>query len=143
MMRYSFASALVAVAAWAVPSACHHLPGNRQLRSIRGNATQPDLQELADKLSPGAEILLPGDGDFDTATLRWSILDPPTFSLVVVPSVEEDVAETVRFLEMALDVTPVLRRFLGEIREQEGHSLPVCQSRPRSRHDCGETAERH
>ena len=111
MMRYSFASALVAVAAWAVPSACHHLPGNRQLRSIRGNATQPDLQELADKLSPGAEIPLPGDGDFDTATLRWSILDPPTISIVVVPSVEEDVAETVGLFSRCPDVTAMLRDF--------------------------------
>ena len=110
-MRFPSAAALMAVLAWAMPSACHHLPGNRQLRSIRDNATQHDLQELADKLSPGAEILLPADDGFDTATLRWSILDPPTISIVVVPSVEEDVAETVGLFSRCPDVTAMLRDF--------------------------------
>ncbi|GAW23817.1 hypothetical protein ANO14919_133940 [Xylariales sp. No.14919] len=52
---------------------------------------------LADRLSPGALIYSPGSDGFTQATSRWSVYDAPNISLVVVPSVENDVAETVKY----------------------------------------------
>ncbi|RWA09270.1 hypothetical protein EKO27_g5840 [Xylaria grammica] len=53
--------------------------------------------ELADRLSPGALIYSPGSDGFTQATSRWSVYEAPNISLVVVPSVENDVAETVKY----------------------------------------------
>ncbi|KAI0428763.1 FAD binding domain protein [Xylaria sp. FL1042] len=51
---------------------------------------------LREKLSAGAQILSPGSDGYAQATERWSVLDAPSINIVVVPSTENDVAETVK-----------------------------------------------
>lgn len=51
--------------------------------------------KLAPKLSNNAEIYLPGTGEFDDASTRWSVLEQPEVNVVVVPGNAEDVVETV------------------------------------------------
>ncbi|KAH8158564.1 hypothetical protein CIB48_g9677 [Xylaria polymorpha] len=61
------------------------------------NCKSPDklFQELKKLLSPATAIHLPGSDEFEAATTRWSELDTPTASIVVVPATEDDVARTV------------------------------------------------
>lgn len=54
-----------------------------------------DIQALAENLSENAQIYVPGDEPFAALTVRWSNLDPPTPSVVVVVAIEEDVSQTV------------------------------------------------
>lgn len=88
---------ITAVAAWAISSACRSVPADSWFGATICDR-RSDPKELADRLSQAAEVYVPGDEGFDTATRRWSVLDAPTISVVVVPSVENDVAETVRVL---------------------------------------------
>ncbi|KAI8951699.1 putative FAD-dependent oxygenase [Xylaria longipes] len=54
------------------------------------------IQELRSSLSPAAAVYLPGSAEFEATTTRWSELEPPTPSVVVVPATEDDVAYTVQ-----------------------------------------------
>ena len=91
-MHHIAISAITAVAAWAAGSAA------RPAICPRGTEWVEDVQnELAPKLSDGAEIYLPGSGEFDEASTRWSVLEQPEVNVVVVPGNAEDVAETVRY----------------------------------------------
>lgn len=90
---------ITAIAAWAISSTCKSLTAESWLGAICSPRSDP--KDLADRLSQNAQVYVPGDPGFDTATNRWSVLDAPTISVVVVPSVEDDVAETVRLLEFA------------------------------------------
>ncbi|KAI1743076.1 FAD binding domain protein [Xylaria scruposa] len=56
-----------------------------------------DIQSLRGRLSSGAHVYEPGSSGFNHTTVRWSTLDNPTFRLVVAPSVENDVAEVVKY----------------------------------------------
>lgn len=117
MRRFSTTVIIAAITAWALPSACRHLPISGQLKSLRDLPEDSDFKDLENRLSPGAEIYLPGDAGFDEATLRWSIFEAPDISVVVVPSVEEDVAETVRVIRHSFRPAIMLRVFLGKIRQ--------------------------
>ncbi|CAI0650511.1 unnamed protein product [Colletotrichum noveboracense] len=85
---------LTAVAAWAIASSCANIPVARQ---FLGGICARDTAELGNKLSDTAKIYEPGSADFTNATIRWSNLNAPTVSLVVVPGTENDVAETIKF----------------------------------------------
>lgn len=86
----------MAIAAWACTAVGQNLPLARNpvpgLHS-RGNY---DMTELQAKLSSSAKIYYPNTTEFEAASARWSLLDEPTVSVVVVPGTENDVAETVR-----------------------------------------------
>ncbi|KAG8164977.1 hypothetical protein KVR01_005252 [Diaporthe batatas] len=107
MSRSPFASlrrlqmeALVAVGAWALSSICQSLPQGSSIRGMLYNRGLPDfdLSPLVPKLSPTARVIYPNETTaFDLATSRWSSYETPTISVVVVPSTENDVAETVKF----------------------------------------------
>lgn len=51
--------------------------------------------ELVPKLSPEAKVYLPGSGDFDTASARWSALGKPVVNAAISAAVAQDVVETV------------------------------------------------
>ncbi|ORY54706.1 uncharacterized protein BCR38DRAFT_403853 [Pseudomassariella vexata] len=53
--------------------------------------------ELGPLLSTNARIYLPGSEAFETATTRWSVLLQPAIAVVVMPAVEEDVVQTVKY----------------------------------------------
>ncbi|KAI0804998.1 FAD binding domain protein [Xylaria sp. FL0064] len=79
---------------WALSFACRSLAPSRNLWGI---CPQQDITaDLRERLSDDARILFPGSDGYSKATERWSALDAPSFSIVVVPSTENDVAETVK-----------------------------------------------
>ncbi|KAL7625748.1 hypothetical protein AAE478_004971 [Parahypoxylon ruwenzoriense] len=87
---------VTALAAWAISSTCR----NNIAQSMFGGIcrrTVDDVNELVARLSPNAHVYLPGSDVFTQATTRWSVLDTPGVNVVVVPSVENDVAETVKY----------------------------------------------
>ncbi|KAK2598063.1 hypothetical protein QQS21_005774 [Conoideocrella luteorostrata] len=88
---------VAAVAAWALTSACHSLPVVRDLVPGLCPRDIGDAKELQDGLSPGAKVYFPGSQGFKDASTRWSVLNPPTVNVVVVPATENDVAETVKY----------------------------------------------
>lgn len=88
---------VTAVAAWALTSACHGIPVARNLLPNLCPRDIGQAKELQDKLSSGAKVYFPGSQDFKDASARWSILDPPTINVVVVPATEKDVSETVKY----------------------------------------------
>lgn len=91
--------AVTAVAAWAVTSACQSLPITRNLWS-----RDADYKELSKKLSSAAKVYYPGSDEFEKASTRWSNLELPTVNIVVVPSTENDVVETVSSLLSSLSI---------------------------------------
>ncbi|KAI1451499.1 FAD binding domain protein [Annulohypoxylon moriforme] len=86
---------ITAIAAWGISTACRNVPGNSMFAALCNRGI--DANELAGRLSAGAKVNGPGSSVFTQATTRWSSLDPPGVDLVVVPSVENDVAETVKY----------------------------------------------
>ncbi|KAJ3498505.1 hypothetical protein NLG97_g1072 [Lecanicillium saksenae] len=85
----------VAAAAWSYFSD-NPTFSSRTLFSAQ-DSTNTNVSALAEKLSADAEILLPGNDRYHSATRRWSVLAAPTISFVVVVATEEDVAQTVKF----------------------------------------------
>jgi hypothetical protein len=89
---------LAALLAWAAAVACRDVsaPGHE----ARGDcpAGGANYTQLAAKLSRTAQIYLPGSDAFDAAVARWSNLSTPVANVVVVPSTEHDIVETVRLL---------------------------------------------
>ncbi|KAJ8108436.1 hypothetical protein ONZ43_g6425 [Nemania bipapillata] len=84
-----------AVIAWALSSTCRNLPASNNLWGL---CPQQDLTTaLHQRLSASAQIFLPGSDGYAQATTRWSVRDAPSFNIVVVPSVENDVVETVKY----------------------------------------------
>lgn len=59
------------------------------------SGTSMDIEELAKSLSPDTQILFPKDQGFKKASQRWNQLGQPNPSVVVIPSVANDVATTV------------------------------------------------
>lgn len=98
---YTNMEVIAAVAAWGIQIVSRNLP----------TRTVPvDLDNLQGRLSSEAHVYLPASAEFDQATTRWSVLDSPTFSVVVKPSVHNDVVETVKFAnEMNLSYLPFNR----------------------------------
>ena len=96
---------IIALAAWANSSAARSI---QQQQPSTSNVTPVNIcpramdnwvddikTELVPKLSPGAKVYLPGSGDFDTATARWSALRAPTVNAAISAAVPQDVVETV------------------------------------------------
>ncbi|KAI1145824.1 hypothetical protein F4825DRAFT_467027 [Nemania diffusa] len=79
---------LAAVVGWAIQMITRSSPANGVLI---------DAQNLTERLSSGAQVYRPGSTGFKDATIRWSSNDVPTFRLVVTPSVENDVAEIIKY----------------------------------------------
>ncbi|KAI0458581.1 FAD-binding domain-containing protein [Xylaria acuta] len=84
-----------AMLAWTVSSICRDFFTSSDPWGI---CPRHDIAtELRGRLSEDAQIFLPGSSGFSQATDRWSALSSPTTNIVVVPSVENDVAETVKY----------------------------------------------
>ncbi|KAI1177725.1 FAD binding domain protein [Nemania sp. FL0916] len=84
-----------AIFAWSLASVCGSLPASSNLLSL---CPKNDLvSELQQRLSPAAHVYPPGTSGYDEATNRWSVLDAPTFKIVTVPAVENDVAEIIKY----------------------------------------------
>jgi hypothetical protein len=64
----------------------------------RGNypAGVVNYTQLAEKLSSTSQIYLPGSEPFDSTVARWSNLSTPVANVVIIPSTEHDIIETVR-----------------------------------------------
>ncbi|KAI1733493.1 FAD binding domain protein [Xylaria scruposa] len=84
-----------ALLAWAFSYTCRSLPASNSLWGLCPG--QDIATALHDRLSAGAQIFLQGSREYDQATTRWSTLDTPHVNIVVVPSVENDVVETVKY----------------------------------------------
>ncbi|KAI0412992.1 hypothetical protein F5X98DRAFT_391328 [Xylaria grammica] len=88
---------MAAIAAWALRLISRNQPTSTASWGIQA------VEDLAGRLSPRAQVYLPGSDTFAQATARWSALDVPSFKMVVVPSVENDVAVAVKYAnEMSL-----------------------------------------
>ncbi|KAI1098845.1 FAD binding domain protein [Jackrogersella minutella] len=86
---------ITAVAAWAISSACQNDAISGWMGGI---CPQRDyVGELAERLSRNAHVYTPGSDEFTAATARWSVGHAPGVKVVVVPSTENDVAETVKY----------------------------------------------
>ncbi|GBF65636.1 FAD-linked oxidoreductase [Trichophyton mentagrophytes] len=99
---------IIALAAWANSSAARSII--QQQQPSTSNATPVNIcpramdnwvedikTELVPKLSPEAKVYLPGSGDFDTASARWSALGKPVVNAAISAAVAQDVVETVKF----------------------------------------------
>jgi len=95
---------LIALLAWVAAVACVDL-------SARSSGV--NYAQLAQKLSKSAQLYLPGSSGFNADVARWSNLSTPVASVVVVPSNEQDVVETVSPLHpkspMQLNMLIILR----------------------------------
>ncbi|KAF1979872.1 FAD-binding domain-containing protein [Bimuria novae-zelandiae CBS 107.79] len=89
----------LAVTAWAVASVLSLVSAGPTSADVfpRTPASGIDVKQLAKYLSKTAQIYLPNDTQFDTLTVRWSNLERPTASVVVVPGTEQDVSKIVGF----------------------------------------------
>lgn len=92
---------LAALLAWAASASANVDVGS-------ANYTQ-----LATKLSGTAQIYLPGSDAFNAAVARWSNLSTPVANVVVVPSNEYDIVETVKLLSSPLQYSDYLGNFLS------------------------------
>ncbi|KAK7750325.1 hypothetical protein SLS62_007733 [Diatrype stigma] len=86
---------IAAVTAWAIHIVSRNLPASIVPWDIHGNGNA--AAELMGRLSPSAQVYLPGSEEFTEATTRWSVLHTPTFRLIIVPHTEDDVAEAVKY----------------------------------------------
>ncbi|TQV91917.1 hypothetical protein V2A60_005987 [Cordyceps javanica] len=91
---------LPALVAWAASSACRlSVVAESALghRLCSSRAAIIEVQDLARRLSPAAQVLVPGSKGFDDASRRWSVFDEPRPGVVVIPGAPSDVAETVKY----------------------------------------------
>ncbi|KAH8887629.1 FAD-binding domain-containing protein [Thozetella sp. PMI_491] len=97
MVRRLKMEVLTAVAAWALSSTCMNLPVPRSW--LGGNCAKrdSDFAALSEKLSSTAQIYFPGSAEFTQLSARWSVLDTPTVNVVVVPTTENDIVETIKY----------------------------------------------
>lgn len=96
-MRWFQLEAVLAVTGWAFTSSATHVGVPRD--ALHGECLEEnnDVGKLGKKLSPSAKIYFPGSAEFETASTRWSVLQPPKVNMVVVPGTARDVVETVSF----------------------------------------------
>ncbi|KAH6896807.1 hypothetical protein B0T10DRAFT_526182 [Thelonectria olida] len=92
-MRQFKIKAVTALAGWAVAVSAG-VP--EHLNSLRGSCPI-DASGLGEQLSRAAKIYCPGSSEFEKASTRWSALKAPKVNVVVVPSIEGDVAKTVKY----------------------------------------------
>ncbi|RDL35322.1 putative FAD-dependent oxygenase [Venustampulla echinocandica] len=90
---------LAALLAWAAAVACEGVVA--PVPEARGPGDCPpggvNYAQLAAKLSKAAQIYQPGSSAFNAAVARWSNLSIPVANVVVVPSTENDIVQTVKF----------------------------------------------
>jgi hypothetical protein len=94
----------VAVAAWALISVLPVVScGPTSPHDIfqRTPAAGIDLSKLSPSLSPAAKLYLPGSTQYTNYTVRWSNLEPPTPTVLIVAGTEKDVAVIVSFHQHA------------------------------------------
>ncbi|KAI0139092.1 FAD binding domain protein [Hypoxylon sp. NC0597] len=84
-----------AAIAWALSSSCQNIPGSNWFGGLCPRGV--DAGELSSRLSSSAQVYLPGSDGFTTATARWSALDVPGVNVAVLPGIEDDVAEIVKY----------------------------------------------
>ncbi|KAI1141494.1 FAD binding domain protein [Hypoxylon sp. FL0543] len=84
-----------AAVAWALSSTCQNIPGSNWLGGLCPRGV--DASELSARLSSTAQVYFPGSDGYTQATTRWSVLDAPGVNVAVVPGVEDDVAEIVKY----------------------------------------------
>ncbi|TGJ83285.1 hypothetical protein E0Z10_g5504 [Xylaria hypoxylon] len=85
---------VAAVLAWSISAVCQNNAAAQWLSPL---CTRNNSAALANRLSSGALIYSPGSDGFIQATSRWSAYETPGIDLVVVPSVEDDVAQTIKY----------------------------------------------
>ncbi|KAI1409703.1 FAD binding domain protein [Hypoxylon sp. FL1857] len=86
---------IAAVVSWGLSSTCQNVPRSSWLGSLCHKGI--DTSDLSSRLSSTAQIYLPGSDGYTRATTRWSSLDTPGVNVAVVPGVEDDVAEIVKY----------------------------------------------
>lgn len=111
---------LLVVALWAVAASCRSVspaadwtstcqrqrfPGGAYWHGgdhWEGGVCRPgsDVARFGQKLSANAQVYLPWTEGFANATKRWSVFETPRPNIVVVPGTEQDVVETVSFLNI-------------------------------------------
>ncbi|KAI0530047.1 putative FAD-dependent oxygenase, partial [Xylaria digitata] len=85
---------ITAVVAWGLSAVCQNTVTSQWLAPI---CPRNITAELANRLSSSAQIYSPGSDGFTEATSRWSSFKTPDINLVAVPSVEDDVAQIVKY----------------------------------------------
>ena len=96
-MRLFQIKAFMAVSAWnlALNAAYQTINNESSLNSSLCYGQTETVEMLWSRLSRNSKIYCPQSPEFDRATARWSALEAPKVNIVVVPSTEKDVAETV------------------------------------------------
>lgn len=131
------------IATWAVGSVCHVASWGRDLNSGCCELSE-DVASLVEKLSPTAHIYFPGSNDFSRATKRWSALKTPGVRFVVVPTTENDVAETVsRHVLPEPSSASNTNVTTGQIRKPTRRSFPRSQCRARRHYNARKYAKWH
>ncbi|KAB5577893.1 hypothetical protein GE09DRAFT_1021750 [Coniochaeta sp. 2T2.1] len=95
-MHWFHLKVLAAATAWSLTTAGAAVPVTVDA-DLAGKCPINGVDDLVKKLSKTAKLFFPGSDDFIRATTRWSVLEVPKISLVVVPGTEKDVSETVKF----------------------------------------------
>ncbi|KAI1496581.1 FAD binding domain protein [Biscogniauxia marginata] len=72
-----------------------NIPGSSWLGSLCHRRI--DMSDLSSRLSSTAQVYLPGSDGYTKATTRWSNLDTPGVNVAVLPGVEDDIAEIVKY----------------------------------------------
>ncbi|KAF2963062.1 hypothetical protein GQX73_g10516 [Xylaria multiplex] len=85
---------ITAVVAWGLSAVCQNTVTSQWLAPI---CPRNITTELASRLSSSAQIYSPGSAGFAEATSRWSSFETPDINIVAVPSVEDDVAQIVKY----------------------------------------------
>lgn len=138
---------IAALLAWAAAVACQDVSvTGHEARGEDCPAGAVNYTQLATRLSRTAQIYLPGSDAFDAAVARWSNLSTPVANVVVVPSTEHDIVETVRLLQHPplpppeFPVTACLSssHCLGQLRKPAFASFPHHQWRAWINHHAGE-----
>jgi hypothetical protein len=94
---------IAALCGLAVAVACHDIPIPADQACGTGASKAANFTELAEKLSCTAQIYVPGTLTFEDPVARWSNLSTPVANVVVVPSTENDISETVSPFPVATD----------------------------------------
>lgn len=117
LMRYFKLNIATTAATWAVASVCQQLPIAGDLLDELCPRAAYHVERFAETLAEASNIYFPGSEAFEVATTRWSNLDLPTINVVVAPSTEEDVAQTVSSSHEPIYRLRVLMRIQGQVCE--------------------------
>ncbi len=124
----------VAVAAWAATLALPFV-SSEPVDLLSRTAAGIDVKTLAPTLSPACQIYFKGSAGFNASVVRWSNLDPPAPTVVIIAGTEQDVSKIVSFLYSAWPCLTQSKHDLtrlapGQIRVQPKYSHPCLQWSP-------------